>query len=69
MVQTIPVFFATKDDQYINYLYVSITSVLINAETKTHYNFYILVPSDFSETTKKKSNNYRNSIQIVLFRS
>ena len=54
MVQTIPVFFATKDDQYINYLYVSITSVLINAETKTHYNFYILVPSDFSETTKKK---------------
>ena len=60
----IQVAFATKDDEYIYYIYVTILSILSNSQSNTSYNFHILVPSEFSEKSKsriqKLSENYHN---------
>ena len=65
MKKIIPVVFSTIDDDYIYYLYVSIFSILKHSRKKEFYNFYILVPDDFSESSKRKinvlSNLYSNS--------
>ena len=67
---TIPVIFATKDDKYVNYLYITMLSMVKNAYETTYYDFYILVPSEFSAKTKKilnkiKSINKNCSINFV----
>lgn len=46
--------FATMDDFYVNYLYVTIFSAIINAHKNTYYEFYILVSGNFSQKTKKR---------------
>lgn len=50
----IPVALATMDDFYVNYLYITMLSAVINAENTTFYKFCILVSGDFSAKTKAK---------------
>lgn len=54
----ISIAFATKDDEYVDYMLVTIESILKSAYRKTNMDFYIFVPDVFSEKTKK-------NIQIV----
>ena len=54
----IPVVFATKDDNYINYMLVTICSMLNNRNAGTFYDFYVMVAGDFSQESKNKIINY-----------
>lgn len=54
----VAVAFATKDDVYVYYMYITIFSILLNAQKNTYYDFYILVSGGFSE----KSKNYFRSL-------
>lgn len=49
----IPVVFATTDDKYVYYLYITILSIVKNSSNTTCYDFYVLVPSGFSARNKK----------------
>lgn len=62
----IPVIFATKDDEYTYYLYVTMLSMLENASETTYYDFYILVPSDFSSKTKALLSKIKNGCSITF---
>ena len=52
-LKKIPVAFSV-DHNYIYPLIVLLTSILYNSSPKTYYSFHILVPSNFTETDKKK---------------
>ena len=47
----IPIVLYSNDD-YSPYMYTTMVSILENADKKTFYVFYLLVPSNFSEITK-----------------
>ncbi len=51
---TIPIVFATIDDELIYCMYVTMVSMLKNKLKTTNYEFYILVPDNFSDTSKQK---------------
>lgn len=67
--QSIPVVYAT-DDGYVRYTATSIDSIMQCSPVKQKYIFYILLPTDISEESKKVflnlSNNYENcDIQLI----
>ena len=66
---TIPILFAA-DNNYIKYLYVAICSLLINSNTSTRYDLYILTPKSYPKNIIKEfsrlQKKYNVSINYVI---
>ena len=58
----IPIAFSV-DDNYIYPLIVLLTSILCNSSPKTFYSFHLLVPSNFTDDSKKNFLAYQKNIQ------
>ncbi len=65
---TIPIVLST-DEKYAPYMYTTMISILENANIKTFYIFYLLVPSNFSKSIEstflKINDNYKCSINFI----
>lgn len=68
-MKTLNISFATKDDEFVLYMLVVMESVLLNVLNDVMLNFYILIPSEFSQDTVAKileiKNKYSN-VQITF---
>ena len=69
---TIPLVLST-DGNYAPYLYTTMISILENANEKTFYEFYILVPFNFSKSIEKTilkiNNNYKCKINFIYIKN
>ena len=69
---TIPIVLSS-DEHYAPYLYTSMISILENSNKKTFYEFYILVPANFSknieERIQKINDNYKCSINFIYIKN
>lgn len=59
--KVIPIALAA-DNNYAMPMAVTITSILTNANKDTFYDFYLLIPSDFSVENKEKLKKLQNNI-------
>lgn len=56
----IPIVLAS-DNNYAPYLYVTLLSLLENAESSTFYDIFILTPSDFSDINSYRLNRFKST--------
>ena len=59
----------SSDDNYAPYMYVTMLSILKNASKSSFYDFYLLIPGDFSKKNKKNilqlKNKYNCDVHFI----